>query len=114
MPARRYLRIVIGVMLCGVALVAAINFIVDPLQYYRRASWYPPHFSDNQRFQNPGLIRNYDYDTIVLGTSHSENFLASDIARILGRRALKLSISGSSIHEQSLTLRLAQFRSAFA
>ena len=66
-----------------------------------------PVFSENQRYQNPGLARSYAYETVIMGTSHAENFLPSRVQTILDERAVKLAISGSTAHEQLLTLRLA-------
>ncbi len=82
------------------------NWSVDPLQLYRRAA-YQPVFSENQRYQNPGLAKNYEYETVIIGTSHAENFLPSHVERALGERAVKLAISGSTAYEQRLILEKA-------
>jgi len=91
------------------ALVLALglfNWAVDPLQLYRRAA-YAPVFSENQRYQNPGLARSYDYEIVIIGTSHSENFSPRQVERVLGAPALKLAISGATAREQYLILDLA-------
>jgi len=82
------------------ALAILTMYIVDPLQFYRKATWYNPIYSNEQRYQNPGLARNYDYDTIILGTSMTENFLPSVVDQELGGKTLKLSIRGSYAEEQ--------------
>ncbi|UVI30840.1 copper amine oxidase N-terminal domain-containing protein [Paenibacillus spongiae] len=82
------------------ALAILTMYIVDPLQFYRKATLYEPIFSNEQRYQNPGLARNYDYDTIILGTSMTENFLPSVVDKELGGKTLKLSIRGSYAEEQ--------------
>jgi hypothetical protein len=101
----RYLAWYCACALAFVLALGAFNYGVDPLQFYRRAA--APVFSENQRYQNPGLARNYDYETVVVGTSHAENFEPADVARVLGERSLKLAISGSSAHEQRMILELA-------
>ncbi len=83
-----------------------LNFAVDPLQYYRKAE-YPPSFSTQQRYQNPGLARNYEYDTIIIGTSMTENFLPSYVEEKLGGKALKLSMSGATAKEQYMIAKMA-------
>jgi hypothetical protein len=90
-------------VLCGPVL---LTYLVDPLQIFRKAS-YKASFSANERYQNPGLIRHYPYNTIIVGTSMVENFRASYVDRRLGVRVLKVPIRGSTIHEQFLTARLA-------
>lgn len=87
------------------SLLLGLNYVVDPLQYYRRD--FSPIFVKNERFQIPGLVRNYPFDTIIVGTSHSENFLTSKLDEYMGSRSINLSISGSSAWEQSQVVKLA-------
>ncbi len=103
---KKWALTVLGLTLSVVFILMAINFIVDPLQVYRKAP-YAPDFSKEQRYQNPGLARNYDYDTIVIGSSMSENLRPSYLNPKLGVKTLKLSIMGSSAKEQNLTANLA-------
>jgi hypothetical protein len=84
-----------------------LNYIVDPLQVLRKATLYPPLFSRQQRFQNPGLAKNYTYDTVIIGNSLTENIYPSKVRKIFGHQAIKLSMSGSTLYEQNLILRLA-------
>lgn len=93
---------------CGVivALVAAVNWVVDPLRYFHRP-WFGIGYSENQRYQAPGLIRHERYDTILLGSSHTEIFTATSMNRYLGGQTLNLSLSGASIVEQSQVLEFA-------
>ncbi len=52
--------------------VAAVNYIVDPFQFFRVSN--PPRFSNTmQRYQHPGVIRNYPFDSLVAGTSFVGN-----------------------------------------
>jgi hypothetical protein len=97
-----YARWYFGLCVALIAVLAALNWGVDPLQFYRRATLYPPVFSENQRYQKPGLAKHYDYEIIVIGDSHAENFSARYIEERLGAPALNLAISGSTAHEQRL------------
>lgn len=83
------------------ALVGTFVFAVDPLQVYRKAS-YSPLFTKQQRYQNPGLAKNYTYDTIILGSSMTENFVPSEVGEILGGEVMKLSMEGSTAKEQRM------------
>lgn len=101
---RRYLLMTGIFVFLIFSVVCLINYIVDPLQFYRQASWYTPMFTEEQRFQNPGLARNWEYNTIILGTSMTENFIPSHVDETFGdgTKTLKLSISGSSLYEERL------------
>lgn len=79
-------------------LVALLTVVLDPLQFYHK-SFYPAIYSNEERYQNPGLAKNYDYDTIIIGTSMTENFLPSVVNGTLGGKTLKLSVRGSTADE---------------
>lgn len=106
MNPSKYNKIVVSLMLLPLVLIGAGNFIVDPLQYYRK-TLFSTGFSANQRQQNPGLAKNYPYDTVIIGDSRTENMLPGNVRNYLGFDALKLSMSGASAHEQALILNLA-------
>ncbi len=102
----QHLRRLLGTAVLALTLAAGFNFAVDPLQIYRAAA-YAPHFSLNQRYQSPGLARHYAAPILVLGTSHTENWLPADVEKALGQPSLKLSIAGSSLPEQRNAFELA-------
>ncbi len=88
-------------------LTALITAFIDPLQFYHRPSWYTPLFSEEERYQNPGLAKNYEYDTIIIGTSMTENFVPSQVDAHLGGTTLKLSMEGSTVDEHYKMAKLA-------
>jgi len=88
------------------SLVALLTVVLDPLQFYHK-SFYPAIYSNEQRYQNPGLAKNYDYDTIIIGTSMTENFVPSEVDEALGGKTLKLSVRGSTADEHNAIASLA-------
>lgn len=106
MSNRNWSLAVIGITCFLMILVMAVNYVIDPLQFYRKA-FYAPDYSDQQRYQNPGLAKNYDYDTVIIGSSMSENHIPSYVNQKLGVKTLKLSIMGSSIKEQQMITQMA-------
>jgi len=102
---RRFLLTYLAAVVLLPGVVAAFNFVVDPFQFFRKPFLYrPAYFPGFQRYQNVGLARNYRYDTVIIGSSVTENFYPSYVNRVLHVNALKLSISGSTAHEQALIL----------
>jgi len=73
-------------------------FIIDPLQQYRQASFYKPYFS-NQRFMNPGMVKTADYNTLIIGTSTSENFVPEEVNKTLNIISLKVPFNGGTAYE---------------
>jgi hypothetical protein len=102
---RRFLLTFLGTVVLLLGTVATFNFVVDPFQFFRKPILYrPAYFPGFQRYQNVGLARNYRYDTVIIGSSVTENFYPSYVNRALHVNALKLSISGSTAYEQALIL----------
>ena len=88
-------------------LIAAFNFVVDPLQLFGcfqlGRHWYTP----DSRLQDAGLIRSQDFDTVFMGTSLAVHFRQSEIDKQLGVNSLKLAMSGSTSVEQRFVLAAA-------
>jgi hypothetical protein len=94
--------------LCASGLVmvmaVALNFVVDPLQLFRPARFFPAMYSQDSRMQDAGLIRSQDFDTVFMGTSLAIHYRQSDIDRHLGVRSVKLALPGSNSKEQKFVL----------
>ena len=103
---KRYLAWFCAGFVLAVVGLAATNWVVDPLQFYRKAA-YPPLLIGQERFQAPGLARNYDYNAVIIGTSMSINITARQVKEKLGFNVLNLSMQGPSAKEQHLMLRTA-------
>lgn len=86
-----------------VLAVAALTFVVDPLQLFRPAR-FAAGYSEETRMQNAGLIRSQRFDTVLMGTSLAIHFRKSDIDRVLGVHSLKLAMTGSNSRQQSFVL----------
>jgi hypothetical protein len=108
-PAKNLLRF-LGASVLIIIAVAALNFVVDPLQLLRPARVFAAMYSPDSRMQDAGLIRSQEFDTVFMGTSLAIHFRQSDIDRLLGVKSLKLAMTGSNSHEQSFVLAAALAR----
>lgn len=100
--------------LCLAALTGAIAFLsalviaIDPFQVYRLATRYmPPIDNTTQVYANAGIVRSYDYDSAIVGTSVTENFRPSQMDKVLGGRFIKLCTSAGTAYNHALLLDLA-------
>jgi len=87
--------------------VGGFNYAIDPLQFFRVYGWGRPFFFTDERYQRPGLARNYPYDTIILGNSLSENFRPSFVEHHTGWQTVNLAVSGGFAYEQHQLLDVA-------
>jgi len=106
---RRALLIFAVFALLPLAVVIFVNCRVDPFQYFRIAN--PAQFSNlMQRFQAPGIIRNYDFDAIIVGNSvvaNLQNSMFRHDKNPAGLRVMNLSFWGSTIREDAYVVDLA-------
>jgi hypothetical protein len=107
--ANNLMRLVSASLLV-IAAMAALTFVVDPLQYFRPARLFAAMYSPDSRMQDAGLIQSQAFDTAFMGTSLAIHFRQSDIDRVLGVRSLKLSMTGSNSREQRFVLDAALAR----
>jgi len=82
-------------------------YIYDPYQLFHK------HWLRNQtlkwdmRKQASGIINNFDYDSIILGTSMLENTSSKEASQLLGGKFINISVAGSNFYERSFILRYA-------
>lgn len=109
MTKKRWLKTSFISVVLMIFIIGLFNYIIDPFHQYRVKTFYPIAYTAKlQRYINPGFAKNYDYDTVILGSSTSENFIISDVKEILDfKKPIKLCISGTSAYEESLTLQTA-------
>ena len=79
------------VVLAAALLFGSIAFLFDPFMQFR--------IRDNTYmlsgwFVAPGLIQNYDYDTLILGSSMTQNFNMDTFREALGVNPLRIGLGG--------------------
>ena len=82
-------------------------FIYDPLQVFHKPWFRDLAFHSNMAEQAAGVIKNYKFDSILLGTSMLQNTSSFETSKKLGGKFVNLSISGSDFYERSFVLKYA-------
>ena len=85
----------------GVFVLASISIIVDPFFHYHKPLPGLFYVLNNERYQNDGILKNFDYDSIITGTSMSENFKTSEFNELFKANAVKAPFSGGSFKEMN-------------
>ncbi len=84
----------------SLVFVAAQVIKVDPFFHYHQPnteSYY--YMLNNERSQNDGISKHFDYDALITGTSMTENFKTSEMDEIFGTTSIKVPYSGGSYKE---------------
>lgn len=109
-PAR-YFFITIAITLMVFSLPALLVLVVDPFQFaHKLIIKKDSGFDATDRYQNAGLINSYladpdlKIDTVVIGSSMSQNFPVADMKNKDGAYALKLTLAGGSAKELATIL----------
>ncbi len=110
-----YKRWVFGTMLLTIlafVLTASITVYIDPFFHYHaplKGYDYPQdeYPTNNERYLNDGITRHFTYDSIITGTSMTENFKVSEANRLFGAHFIKVPFAGSKYREVSDNLRRA-------
>ena len=104
MSGKKFVRISLILTAAFLVLIAAVNIAVDPLFQYHKPWFGLEPVITNERYQNAGVIKHFDFDNAVLGTSLSENFIISEVNDTFGGNSVKLTMYGSSIYNMTYQL----------
>ncbi len=94
------ISVVIIVMTAFLALIGLVIYVDPFFQYHKPIEGFP-YLIDNQLSQNPGMAKNWDYDSVLLGSSMTVNFNTDWFSEILGLNTAKLSYNGAYPKDQS-------------
>ena len=85
-----------ALLLVGVAVLVAY---VDPFFHYHAPVEGFSYIMDNERYQNDGITRNFEYDALITGTSVSENFRSTLVDELFGVHSVKATYAGGYYQE---------------
>lgn len=92
---KKFTRNTLLLVLALLIASGAALFVVDPYYHYH-TPWFGLQATPFQeRYCNPGLAEHFDYDSVIIGSSMTENFRASWFDEAFGCKTLKLSYSGA-------------------
>ena len=77
----------------------SINGIVDPYFHYHKPLAGLEYAIYDERYQNDGIVKHFDYDAILTGTSMTENFKTSEFDALFQTESIKVPFSGATYKE---------------
>ncbi len=87
------------------AIIVIYVFILDPWQLFHQTWFRESIFIKNGRFQNAGIINNYEFDSVIIGYSMAENFSAQEASMLLGGKFVNLSFPIALLSERNIILK---------
>ena len=88
-------------------LTAAFTAWLDPFFHYHAPLPGFYYMLDNERAQNNGISKHFQYGAVITGTSETQNFRTSELEALFGVPAIKVCFAGSPMKETADNLRVA-------
>lgn len=92
------------VLLIGLGV---ITIVIDPYFHYHSPLNNLQYPINDERYQNDGIVKNFDYDAIITGTSTTENFKTSEFDELFHVHSIKVPFSGATYKEINDNLKRA-------
>lgn len=87
---------IIGILVgMGICVIAGLVVLVDPFFQYHKPLPFLNYAIDNQQSQNAGMIKNFEYDSVILGSSMTINFDTEVFHEELDLDTIKLSVNAA-------------------
>lgn len=100
MKAKIWLAVWLTTVILSLGIIGSAVYYVDPYFHYHKPHIDRYYYSlDNQRYQNDGICRFFDYEMMISGSSMVENFKSSEAEQIYGYKCVKCPFTGSSYKE---------------
>lgn len=98
------------VIMCLLILLGGVTVYIDPYFHYHRPLDEFEYPIDNERYQNDGISRFWEYDAIITGSSMAECFMTSEFDDLFDSRTIKITYSGGKYKEIDEAVRRALSR----
>lgn len=93
-----FFGMLVGLLSCC-AVIAAFIIVIDPYFQYHEPFEGMYYRLGDERYVNAGIVKNFDYDAMITGTSMAENFKTSEAEELFGMPFVKVPLEGASYKE---------------
>lgn len=107
MSSKKYSKIMMFTSTIFLLIFAAIIFISDPFFHYHKLWFGLKPVSLFETYGNSGMIKNFEYDSIVVGSSLTQNFRASWFSETFNCNAIKATYSSGNTKNYNYIFELA-------
>lgn len=105
MNSKKWILTTLSMSIILILVLSLLTYVIDPFyQYHYAEDGYPV----NPRYAIPGLIKNYDYDSVLIGSSMTQNFDSQEFKDKLDLDILKVNLGGMNVPDIHLNMDLIQ------
>lgn len=99
MEAKKWTIRTLCLLISVLIFISAITVIIDPFFHYHKPLSFLQYPFFNERYINDGITKHFEYDSIITGTSMTQNFKTSEFDKLWNTESIKVSFSGASYKE---------------
>lgn len=93
---------------CALTVIGGLTVYIDPFIHYHAPKTDEFYYElNNERSQNNGIVKFFQYEGLITGSSQTENFKTSEAENLWGKQFIKVPFSGGSFKEIDENLRTA-------
>lgn len=97
-----------GLVIIMLTSIGVLVYNVDPFFHYHAPYTEKYYYSlYNERSQNNGIIKHFEYNALITGTSMTENFKTSELDELFSVNSIKIPYSGATYKEINDSLAVA-------
>lgn len=107
--SKRWARYTLGGLLSALAVLGGMTAVIDPYFHYHRPLDSVQYIMNRgqERYQNDGILKNFDYDAVIIGTSLVETMKTSEFDSLFGVHSVKVPFASATYREINENLRRA-------
>lgn len=107
--SKRWARYTLGGLLSALAVLGGMTAVIDPYFHYHRPLDSVQYIMNRgqERYQNDGILKNFDYDAVIIGTSLVETMKTSEFDSLFGVCSVKVPFASATYREINENLRRA-------
>lgn len=99
MTGKKYAISCIIIVLCILCLFIIVTYVFDPFFHYHKPYDGIAYNLNYQRYQNDGILKHFDYDAVITGTSMIENSRTSELDQLFDVKSVKVPFAGATHKE---------------
>lgn len=104
MNSKKWTICLLTLVLLSVFAFAGIMYFTDPLLQYGTENALFSYYEYNEMYSNPGIAKNYTYDTVLVGTSMIQNTNVDECDKLFNCDMVRLPYSGGTTYNMKTIL----------
>ncbi len=104
MNTKKWTLSLLLLLLFSIFAFALMMYITDPLLQYGTENTMFSYYEYNEMYSNPGIAKNYTYDTVLVGTSMIRNTDVDECDALFDCNMVRLSYSGGTTYNMKSIL----------